>query len=136
MSVCLVIPSVINKNINYYIPFLSMIVSFTFLAKLKNSFVSSRHWIRLYHVGGFKLYSPFNHLMNILKQASSGWKNAPLLMLLILAPSKPNVVANFSHFAATFSMILISLPSLDFSKSRQCSFDMSPIVYVADVAGE
>ena len=57
------------------------------------------------------------------------FKEAPLLMLQILVSSKPNLVANFSHSGSdvTLSMILISLPSLNFRTSRLCSFGLSPI---------
>ena len=48
-------------------------------------------------------------------------------MVQILASSKPNLVANFSHSDATLSMILTSLPSLNFRISRSCSFGLSPI---------
>ena len=50
-------------------------------------------------------------------------------MLQILVSSKPNLVANFSHSGSdvTLSMILISLPSLNFRISRLCSFGLSPI---------
>ena len=114
----------------YHIPILSMTVSFTSLAKLRNLFVSSRHWIRLYQVGGFKSCAPSNHRVNMIRQASSGLKNASLLMLLIPAPSKPNLMANFSHLAATHSMSLISLPSLNFSRSRSRNFGLSPITSI------
>ena len=65
--------------------------------------------------------------MNMLKQASSIGKNAPLLMAQILASSKPNLLANLSHSDTTLSMILISPPSLNFRISRSCSFGLSPV---------
>ena len=44
--------------------------------------------------------------MNMLKQASSIWKNAPLLMAQILICSKPNLLANFPTLMLHFQWSL------------------------------